>query len=483
MARTYFLNPFRDYTYNPESPPNSTGANTGQPGQWCARLAFAIGRVVGKNWWEAPDTNLSDAKAHMDLQGTAHGGFVQRVQIQGTDQAIAPTVNFRGSGAAGSYDAAANKINVDISGGSGGSGGVDHNLLSTTHLDTQASDTPVNGDAMLRSGGAWLADKITEANVHPDNVNGADNKPALRELGTTAGKAAPGTSVHPKTHALLSEDHADVMVTDPNHGDVLGWDEPSQRAMFVPNPAASVYVSPALLEGLNLVWQGSNTLLVESGAAYVPGLNKVLQLSGDFQRPVSFGAFVNSLAFIYLYESAPGTAGIEMSTTPPVRYHGRARHMTNDPSRRYLGAVLANGEQNAGMYRFHQHQNGFVSWLENIMVYPFRVLPDGQATTETSVSCSNCVPPSSRLAQLYMTHESYSFSIGSQDDNLALATTTGDVPPVSLYWQDTDYDGNRKFATPLVHLDALQRFTYRAQGPPGANNGPFIAVAGYFEER
>ena len=116
----------------------------------------------------------------------------------------------------------------------------------------------------------------------------------------------------------------------------------------------------------------------------------------------SSGANVTFAGWFYLYAYDSGGITIECNTTAPdVPWIGTARYKTGDPSRRYIGAVKT--DINSNFYRFfHNPQTGFYQWQEVTTVTPFRVVTNGQQTTEATANCSEVVPITSRFIQLRM---------------------------------------------------------------------------------
>lgn len=94
------------------------------------------------------------------------------------------------------------------------------------------------------------------------------------------------------------------------------------------------------IEGFRLLTVGDNAITVTAGAAYIPGLGKIVELTAN---KVYTGLAVlasQSQHHFYLFESG-GVADVEISLTAPVNYFGSAYNKTGDTSRRYLFSVLS----------------------------------------------------------------------------------------------------------------------------------------------
>lgn len=141
------------------------------------------------------------------------------------------------------------------------------------------------------------------------------------------------------------------------------------------------------IDGLKMVWVSGTALTVTTGAAYIPGLGKVLRATSDIAK-TGLALTASTWYHVYLYSNA-GTPAIECVTTDPdAPYNGTARAKTGDTSRRYLGSILTDASGN--IFRFQQNGNE-IQYVVN-MVAPFRVLSGGKAVIRTTVDFSSVIP-------------------------------------------------------------------------------------------
>lgn len=94
------------------------------------------------------------------------------------------------------------------------------------------------------------------------------------------------------------------------------------------------------IEGLGFGWEDADNARIRPGAAFVPALNRVVEVDADLVVPIP--ATVSENFYLYLKESA-GAGFVEASTTQPeAPYFGSARTKIGDTSARYLGMVKNN---------------------------------------------------------------------------------------------------------------------------------------------
>ena len=241
------------------------------------------------------------------------------------------------------------------------------------------------------------------------------------------------------------------------------------------DPIAGLYRLTAAKEGLFVEWLSGNSLRVGAGAAHVPALGRVAELTADLTLTgMTFAA--NSWYYVYLYEDGAGNAAVEyVTTTPSAPYRGRARTKGGDASRRYLGALRSNGNATPGMFRW-QKVGAYHKWLEDVRVDPFRVLNGGAATAETNVSCAAVVPPTSRAMKGHVVNAAAGsggvVAFGHSEDNTAL-TSGGGITRIGA-------NGTVPLSEEQdMALDSQQRFSYVA-GSGGASVD--VYVRGYHEE-
>lgn len=220
--------------------------------------------------------------------------------------------------------------------------------------------------------------------------------------------------------------------------------------------AAGGAVPETRIEGLRLEWLSTNSLRVKAGSAWVPGLERTLELTADIDK-TGLILTANTWYYIYLWENA-GVTDVEVVTTAPATpYLSNARTKGADTTRRYLGAVRCGATANT-VLRFAARR-GFVVYLEPHA--NMAVLSGGTATSLVGVSCSAFVPPTStrmlgRLVSTTVVHFSH----------------LGITP--------TEYQGYGATDAQLeLELATSQAFQYRNSAAGGSTT---VYVQGYFEE-
>jgi hypothetical protein len=167
--------------------------------------------------------------------------------------------------------------------------------------------------------------------------------------------------------------------------DVGDFDAAGTAAAAVSAQVAKVNTHIA---GLELTWVSATAVTVGIGAAYVESVGDIVQVTSPIAlTSISLG---NSV-WGYVYLKADGTAEC-VTTAPAAPYAGKARSKTSDNTRRFLFAVRTDGSGN--IYRFlHDAPTSFVAWPVASAASPFRILSNGQQTTNTTTSAATVMPP------------------------------------------------------------------------------------------
>ncbi|MGA7439503.1 MAG: hypothetical protein WBW32_15395 [Luteibacter sp.] len=106
--------------------------------------------------------------------------------------------------------------------------------------------------------------------------------------------------------------------------------------------ACGAILPSGYIDGLNLQWTSASAINVTSGAAYIPGLGRVLRVNAAIAK-TGLALSANTWYHVYLFLNG-STADVEIvSTGPSSPYVGSARAKTGDTSRRYLGSVITDG--------------------------------------------------------------------------------------------------------------------------------------------
>ncbi|EJN36293.1 hypothetical protein [Pseudomonas sp. GM80] len=226
-------------------------------------------------------------------------------------------------------------------------------------------------------------------------------------------------------------------------------------------------VSPGYIEGLLLSWNSANSLSVGTGAAYIPGTGKVVQVAAALTLS-ALSLAANTWYHIYLYDNA-GVAAIEaVSTAPAAAYFSTARAKNLDASRRYIGSMLT--DSGGTLYKCRFLSFGRVKYLAPVINAPFMVVAGG-STVAATVDCSSIVPVTCFEVEGVALNGA---SIGG------VYISNSDVGGISINIFLQAYAAGIATYTTIT-LDVSQRFTYAFDQTP---NGLFrFRVAGYKYER
>lgn len=216
------------------------------------------------------------------------------------------------------------------------------------------------------------------------------------------------------------------------------------------------------IDGLQMVWVSGTALTVKSGAAYIPGLSKVLRSTSDIAK-TGLSLTASTWYHVYLYNNA-GTPDVELVTTAPAApYNGTARSKMGDTSRRYIGSALTDPSSNIYPVYFFEsgvfYVNGFAG------AAPYRVISSGTATTSTAVSLAGIIPVTadSALVRIALTNTNSGASAMLQQQ-------VG-----SLYFNNANNASLLNGAVPIKNQSMAYIFPFEA--PIGG--GIYIDVWGY----
>jgi hypothetical protein len=234
------------------------------------------------------------------------------------------------------------------------------------------------------------------------------------------------------------------------------------------------------ITGLMMSYSTTTAVVVSAGTAFIPALNRIVQLDGDVT--VSIPASSYGITYLYI-EEVNGAGQIFTSTTAPdTPYYGTARAMPSDLTKRYIGMVKADGS--ALIIPFKDTGLGgstvlrmYTTTLENT---DLRVLSDYALTARgtKSLGPSNptalerLVSPTSDLANLYV--QSYA-TTGGPAAYVGYFVTGQTVPSHSV-----PASGSAAHYYPWVPLGANQSIWYQCGT---TNNRLSVFVAGFYERR
>lgn len=256
-----------------------------------------------------------------------------------------------------------------------------------------------------------------------------------------------------------------VIDTTTNNGTYIG--DPAKTAFEKTNDNFSeLYSGIAQLStyvgGLRLEWVSATSIAVQSGAAFIQSLGRIIQLPS---RTVKSGVAIGASAWghVYLYLNG-ASADIEVSTTAPDSpYSGMSRSKTGDQSRRYLGSIRSDASGN--IYNFY-HDNNSIFYRVNIFPAPFQVLSGGNSTSPATVNCDQVVPVTSKVAMAMVTNSDASSRV-----DFSNSESSGPIAFIS---------GSNSDAV-MILTNVSRQFTYTyASAPTGSCN---CRISGYVFER
>jgi len=222
---------------------------------------------------------------------------------------------------------------------------------------------------------------------------------------------------------------------------------------------------PGYRDGLKLQWVSGNALTVNSGAAYIPSLGRVLRVPNAIAK-TGLVLAVSTWYHVYLWLNGSNPDIEILPAAPSAVYNGVARTKSGDISRRYLGSVLTDG--NGALWQF-AHDGRYVRWLCYVGAVGFRPLSMGAATSPTNVSLAAWIPPTSTQAYLRLTN--------GATKGMVLYDVPNRAGQYGMFSVDA---GQTCYAE--VPTDAQQNVSYTyVNAPTGA--AAFVDVFGYLLER
>ncbi len=257
-----------------------------------------------------------------------------------------------------------------------------------------------------------------------------------------------------------------------------GQTQPSKFVLPIPNRgdfAANLIEADALkgyISGLGVSYTSSTTINVSAGAAYIPGLARIVRLPAG----VDITPVMSTTArhyYVYLYEDASGIGQIEVVTTVPGVYQSTARQKSGDSTRRYLGAI--NNTLTPSVRRFEREGN-FLLYTDSESSE--QVVGGSAATTNTTVNCSPYAPPG--ILTLWVVANGY--STASANRRCFLARPGGTLSPNALEGQAMVevYPNQTGRYIGWIRCDSVQDLQFAWNG---INAQLYMYVRGYLDER
>ncbi len=257
-----------------------------------------------------------------------------------------------------------------------------------------------------------------------------------------------------------------VIDTTTNNGTYIG--DPAKVAFGKANDNfAELYGLTAGLRpyivGFRAQYTAVNGLTFGSGAAYIPGVNAVVQ------APAALTAANLSLqpstwyhGYLYLNGTTPA---LEVSATAPsAAYAGLARTKSGDTSRRYLGSVKT--DINGAIIPFVVETSGAFRYLIGNPLAPLRVLANGKATSRTAVSLAGAIPVSAVGGLFLISNTDTALFANLSVPGATSSAVVGIAPGGGLAGQFVPHP-----------TDETQRLDYFYSSTPA--NGVYIDVLGF----
>jgi len=97
---------------------------------------------------------------------------------------------------------------------------------------------------------------------------------------------------------------------------------------------------PDYIMGLRIDYVGTDSVVIRSGAAYIPSTMSILTMSSNLTKTgINLSFFANfGFVYVYYYDNS-GTPDVEFSPTEPTFYYATSSHKTGDSSRRLIGVI------------------------------------------------------------------------------------------------------------------------------------------------
>jgi len=144
------------------------------------------------------------------------------------------------------------------------------------------------------------------------------------------------------------------------------------------------------ISGLMFARASNTTVAVYAGAAWVPGLGKLVEVQGTVVTPAATLA-ASAMYHLYLTQ-LNGVASVELSGTPPAAYVGFSYTKSGDSTRRYVGSMVT--DASGALIDCWCPRPGVLRYISTIG--NMRPVSNGLATTAAAVSISNLVPVTAR---------------------------------------------------------------------------------------
>ncbi len=236
-----------------------------------------------------------------------------------------------------------------------------------------------------------------------------------------------------------------------------------------------------LIEAMKTVYLSANSVRVEAGAIFVPGVG-ILEFDNAVDK-TSLVLTANTWYYLYAY-SSDGLPAIEVSSVAPdVPYKGSARSKTGDASRRYVpnSAFYASA---ANTIRRFTHIGNHTRWIAD-QNSALRVLSTATNTTSAAVDISAFCPPTADAVHVFgFVHNTdnqsvlYISAAGDGLQTIGVNSAAGQLASPAT----VAVSASRQVAVGRVALFG-QRTLHHQQSAIGASRAHHIDLTGYDEAR
>lgn len=301
----------------------------------------------------------------------------------------------------------------------------DQALLTANGIDAKASEALLKAtDADGKADTALsVANAIDAKATNALAVSGAAQDTANTALDTANGIDAKATqALSDSGTALTLANSFEARVTDLETDNAAIT--PFARTLLDDADAAAMRLTLGVvngtsgqIDGLAVNVTSSTSVAIGNGAAWVPGLNKVVRLpAGVIYTPTRVAS---SFLHAYLTEVS-GVPDVVFSTVEPVPYLGDARIMTGNSSMRYIGSCLCSAASNLFSQQHEVRTNRVVYLTANPGNVPFLIVAGAINNTQLTAHCRNFAPVTTTSPVLVISTGGAGFVLGTANQSSPL---------------------------------------------------------------
>jgi len=227
-------------------------------------------------------------------------------------------------------------------------------------------------------------------------------------------------------------------------------------------------VSKGYIEGLTIEYVSPNSIRVTAGAAYIPSLDRVLEMSSAITKSgLSLTASAWHRVYLHLNGSTPD---IEIATTAPAApYNGTARTKAGDSSRRYLGAFKT--DSSGAIIGFDSLPGGLRLYrISSASFGNFQILNGGTSTSPVDLDCSAYIPATSQLGYFQL-----QINAGSLTNMMPSGVTASAVADLVV-----TRGASIGLCVGACRIGNAQKVAYQAND---TSSTTYVWIKGYYEDR